>query len=83
MQLNFPINFYHIIPIRNCMGINQVGLWMKYALVFFKFRPEHSYFKILSNRELDQQKKLSASNTWMEMVAKFIIIITNFLQLSH
>ena len=56
---------------------------MKYALVFLKFRPEHSYFKILSNRELDQQKKLSTSNNPMEMVANFIIIIMNFLQLGH
>jgi hypothetical protein len=64
------------------MGINQVGLWMKYALFFFY--PDHSYFKIFSNRELDQQKKLTTSNTWMEMVTNFIIIIImNFLQLGH
>jgi hypothetical protein len=60
------------------MGIDQVGLWM----VFF-LRPEHSYFKIPSNRALDQQKKLSTSNTRMEMVANFIIITMNLLQLGQ
>jgi len=65
------------------MGINHVGLWMKYALVYLKFRPDQSHFKILSNREIDQQKKLTTSNTQMEIVANFIFIIMNFLGLGH